>query len=39
MIEKYFLDYFFQKFLTKVDGKALIEQIWNLEDWNEQTQS
>ena len=25
MIEKYFLDFFFQKFLRKVNGNALIE--------------
>ena len=35
MIEKYFPIFFFQEILTKVNGKALIEKIWNLEDWNE----
>ena len=32
MIEKYILDFFFQKILTKVNENALIELIWNLED-------
>ena len=29
MIERFFLDFFFQKILTKVNEIALIVKIWN----------
>ena len=35
MNEKYVPDFFSQKILTKINGNALIKQIWNIKDWNE----